>query len=464
MIPLLASQIAQIIHGEFHGEDLLITEPAVLDSRSAHQGSIFLALNGEKFDGHNFVDDAFKNGATLAIVTRKVNQRCVVVDDVTKALGDLALHCRNVLSELQVVAITGSQGKTTVKDLLAQLLTTVGETVAPVGNLNNELGAPLTLLQSTFNTRFCIIEMGARHVGDIAQLCEIVRPNIGVVLRVGSAHVGEFGSREAIARAKSEMISSLGTDGIAILGQYDEYTPKMSELHSGRILTFGGTSKADIRATDIEMREGRPHFDLVTPAGRSAVGLRVVGIHQVANALAVAAVGTALNLSLDLIAGSLSTAEMKSKWRMEIHELPDLLLINDSYNASPESVESALRTLMLFAQERGGEAWAFLGKMQELGASSEEDHARIGTLASEIGIDHLVCIGAPEYAQKISHTKTTSIHFCLDQSEALTLARELARGDVVLVKASRSEKLDLLARDIENQWLQADIDMGNEIS
>ena len=463
MIPLLASHIAQIVHGEFHGEDLLITEPAVLDSRAVHRGSIFLALIGEKFDGHNFVDEAFSNGAALAIVTRRVDQRCIVVDDVTKALGDLAAHCRSLLTNLQVVAITGSQGKTTVKDLLAQLLTTVGETIAPVGNFNNELGAPLTLLQSTVNTKFCIIEMGARHIGDIATLCQIARPNIGVVLKVGTAHVGEFGSREAVAKAKSEMISSLDPDAIAILGQYDEYTVRMSQLHEGRVITFGETSKADVRATDIEMREGRPHFDLVTPAGRSAVGLRVVGIHQVANALAVAAVGTALNLSLDLIAGSLSTSEMKSKWRMEIRELPDLLLINDSYNASPESVESALRTLVLFAQERGGEAWAFLGKMQELGASSEADHARIGTLASEIGIDHLVCIGAPEYAQNISHSKTTSIHFCLDQSEALTLARELARGDVVLIKASRSEKLDLLARDIENQWLQADIEMDEEI-
>jgi UDP-N-acetylmuramoyl-tripeptide--D-alanyl-D-alanine ligase len=464
MIPLLASQIAQIVHGQLHGDDLLITESAVLDSRSARQGSIFLALKGEKFDGHDFTDEAFKNGATLAIVSRKVNERCIVVDDVTKALGELASHCRNLLKDMQVIAITGSQGKTTVKDLLAQLLTTVGETIAPVGNYNNELGAPLTLLQSTENTKFCILEMGARHIGDIAKLCQIARPNIGVVLKVGTAHVGEFGSRDAVAAAKSEMISSLEPDAVAVLGQYDEYTRNMNALHKGRIITFGETSKSDIRAADIEIREGRAHFDLVTPAGRSAVGLRVVGLHQVANALAVAAVGTALNLSIDLMTGSLSTSEMKSKWRMEIHELSDLLLINDSYNASPESVESALRTLVLFAQERGGEAWAFLGKMQELGASSTEDHARIGTLASEIGIDHLVCIGAPEYAKDISRSRSTSIHLCLDQSEALALARELARGDVVLVKASRSEKLELLARDIEKQWMDADLEKGEEIS
>ncbi len=453
MIALLASEIARIVGGELHGDDVLITEPPVFSSQDVKVGSIFLALVGDKADGHDFIERAFESGAALAFVTRKVDQRCIVVPDVTVALGALAAHVREALHGLNVIAITGSQGKTTVKDLLAQLLITVGPTVAPLGNFNNELGAPITLLQSTHETKFCILEMGARHLGDIANLCKIARPDIGVVLKVGNAHVGEFGSPEAVAQTKSEMISSLQSDAIAILGLYDEFTPKMSSLHVGQVITFGETSKANIRATDVEIREGRAHFDLVTPSGRSAVGLRVVGIHQVANALAVAAIGSALGLSLDLIAGSLSTSDMLSKWRMEIHELSDLLLINDSYNASPEAVESALRTLVLFAQERGGEAWAFLGKMQELGESSTQEHARIGTLACEIGIDHLVCIGAPEFARDISTSSTTTVHLCLDRSEALDIARDLARGDVVLIKGSRSEGLELLAQGIEKQWI-----------
>jgi UDP-N-acetylmuramoyl-tripeptide--D-alanyl-D-alanine ligase len=226
----------------------------------------------------------------------------------------------------------------------------------------------------------------------------------------------------------------------------------MAELHKGRTVLFGEDSKCSIRATDIEFREGRAHFDLVTPEGRSAVGLRIVGMHQVANALAVAAIATELGLTLDQIAGGLSTAESNARWRMEIVELPQLLLINDSYNASPEAMSAALSTLALFAQERGGESWAFLGKMHELGESSQSDHAAIGTLAQELGIDHLVCVGAPEFAATMSKNGPTSIHLCNDKAEALRVAENLNQGDVLLIKASRSEKLEELADAISQQW------------
>jgi UDP-N-acetylmuramoyl-tripeptide--D-alanyl-D-alanine ligase len=294
--------------------------------------------------------------------------------------------------------------------------------------------------------------MGARHAGDIARLAAIAVPNIGVVLKVGSAHKGEFGSMEAIARTKSELISALAPSAVAILGTYDDFTPKMAALHSGKSSFFGETSNCDIRAKDIEFREGRAHFDLVTPEGRTAVGLRIVGLHQVANALAVAAVATELGLSLDQIASGLSTAESGAKWRMEIIELPQLLLINDAYNASPESMVAALGTLALFAQERGGESWAFLGKMHELGESSQSDHAAIGTLASELGIDHLVCVNAPEYVSSAENGSLTTIHLCASKDEASAIARNINEGDVVLVKASRSEKLEELAQMISVQW------------
>jgi UDP-N-acetylmuramoyl-tripeptide--D-alanyl-D-alanine ligase len=365
-----------------------------------------------------------------------------------EALSILATFVRKRLTNLTVIGITGSQGKTSTKDLLSHMLSVAGPTVSPAGSFNNDLGLPITLLECDEKTKFCILEMGARHKGDIARLCSIAQPNIGVVLTVGTAHLGEFGSVEAIAETKSELIQKLMPEGIAILGSYDKYTPAMASLHTGRVINFG--AGCEIRATDIEIREGRPHFDLVTPAGRDAVGMRIVGEHQIANALAVAAVGTALNLPIELIASSLSTAENSSKWRMEIHDLFGLLLINDSYNANPESMAAALRSLALFAQERGGQSWAFLGKMHELGESSQAHHAAIGTLAQEIGIDHLVAIAAPEYG--VSQGQMNTHHYA-SIDECLSMTDHFSAGDVVLVKASRAEGFEVLAQKLESLWL-----------
>jgi UDP-N-acetylmuramoyl-tripeptide--D-alanyl-D-alanine ligase len=448
MNSMMASEIAQIIGGTLSGDDVEVTAAPTLKSAEVDQGGIFLALQGEKVDGHDFVDDAFSHGAVLAITTRAVAQRHILVADVTAALTLLARFARSELKDLTVIGITGSQGKTTTKDLLRHMLSQHGETVAPNGNYNNELGVPLTLLACSSTTKYAVIEMGARHSGDIAHLASIAQPDIAVVLRVGMAHVGEFGSIEAIAKTKSELISSLSESGIAILGQYDPYTKAMKSLHTGRTISFGADHSADIRATEIEMREGRPHFDLVTPAGRAAVGLRIVGEHQISNALACAAVGTALGLSIDSIATALSTALIESKWRMEIHEFSEVLLINDSYNASPDAVEAALRTLILFAQERGGRAWAFLGKMAELGESSAQAHQQVGTLAYQMGIDHLVCVDAPEYQPAQLSDGQTILHLC-DRSGARAIAEQIEPGDVILVKASRSENFEILAKEIE---------------
>ena len=452
MIDLQAAKIAEIVGGKLIGSDVTVTAAPVFNSKAAVPGSIFLALVGENLDGHEFISDAFANGAVLAITTREVSERCIVVNDVMAALNLLAQYLRTSLPNLKVIALTGSQGKTTTKDLLNHILSTVAPTIAPAGNFNNELGAPITLLQCGADTKFCILEMGARHIGDIAKLCAMATPDIGAVLKVGSAHIGEFGSAEAVAQAKSEMISSLSDSAVAVLGQYDQFTIDMKSLHNGKTITFGETIGADVRAADIEIREGRPHFDLVTPAGRAAVGLRIAGIHQVANALAAAAIATNLGISIEVIAGALSTAELHSKWRMEIHELDGLVLINDAYNSSPESAEAALRTLVLFAQERGGQSWAFLGKMHELGESSPQRHASLGTLASELGIDHLVCINADEYAAEISPASQISVHKFTSFDQAQELVSEMNQGDVLLVKASRAEKFELLADLITKTW------------
>jgi UDP-N-acetylmuramoyl-tripeptide--D-alanyl-D-alanine ligase len=453
MIAMKASEIASVVQGTLHGDDVIVTQAAVINSSEAIAGSLFLAIKGERVDGHDFVADARTHGAVLTLSTKSVAGSHIVVADVVVALGKLAQHVRSNLLNLTVIGITGSQGKTTTKELLTAILSTAAPTVAPHGNFNNEIGAPLSLLHCTEETKYCVVEMGARHKGDIAHLCSIAQPNIGLVLKVGTAHLGEFGSVEAIAQTKSELISSLSADAIGILGTYDDFTPKMAALHKGKNLTFGEGPECNIRATDIEVREGRAHFDLITPEGRSAVGLRIVGLHQVANALAVASVATVLGFSLDQIASGLSTAESQAKWRMEIEELPSLVLINDAYNASPEAMAAALQTLVLFAQERGGESWAFLGKMHELGESSDADHAGVGTLASELGIDHLVCVGAPQYGAQIAAGSATTVHLCTDKAEALAVAAHINPGDVALVKASRSEKLEELADSISAQWM-----------
>ena len=450
MITLTAGEIALLVGGELLCDrDLLISKAPVFDSRLATPGCFFLALKGENADGHEFAADAYRNGAMFSLTSQRIDGPCIVVKDVLEALSILAAFVRKRLDKLVVIGITGSQGKTSTKDLLTHMLGAVGPTVAPAGSFNNDLGLPITLLQCDDRTRFCILEMGARHMGDIARLCEIAKPNIGVVLTVGTAHIGEFGSREVIAQTKGELIASLDKDGIAVLGTYDEFTPKMASLHQGQVILFGEKADIQVRAADVEMREGRPHFDLVTPAGRDAVGMRAVGAHQVANALAVAAVGTALALPLELIASSLSTAEISSKWRMELHESADLLIINDAYNANPESMSAAMRALVLFAQERGGSAWAFVGKMNELGQTQAPQSAAIGALAVELGIDHLVEINAPEYGEPVG---AMVIHQRPTIESALDLVDYFAPGDVVLVKASRSQGFEVLAESLERAW------------
>jgi UDP-N-acetylmuramoyl-tripeptide--D-alanyl-D-alanine ligase len=430
----------------------LVTQAPAFDSRRAKSGSLFLALVGENSDGHNYCSDAFANGAALALTTKVIDQPCVVVSDVMQAVADLAKFVRIQLKNLTVIGITGSQGKTTTKDLLNYILSSVGETVAPVGSFNNELGVPLTILECNEQTKYCIVEMGARHIGDISALCEIAKPKIGAVLKVGNAHIGEFGSREAIAQAKSELISSLGSGGIAVLGTYDQFTPAMKVADGVSVLTFGERSDCSVRAADVEIREGRPHFDLVTKSGRAAVGMRLVGLHQIPNALAAAAISNALGLSVDQIAGALSMAELASKWRMEIFELDGRLMINDSYNANPESMAAALRTLALFAQERGGSAWAVLGKMHELGPSENADHAAIGQLVSDLAIDHLLTVSMPAYNQGVPVDSETKVHELNDKNSVVTLLKQMQSGDVLLVKASRAEHFEEIAQEVVANW------------
>jgi len=464
MINLTLNQIAQIVGGEVLNTDGSQTTTAipVINSNQATDKTFFVAFVGASVDGHDFIEDAIANGAQFALVSKDCSAPAIKVNDVRKALRDLAIYVRNQLVNLKVVGITGSQGKTTTKDLLKHILSVSGETIAPEESLNNELGVPLLILRCSETTKFCIVEMGARHIGDISYLAEIAKPHVGVVLTVGTAHLGEFGSRELIAKAKSELITSLTAGSTAILGTYDEFTPNMVVPEGVKKVLFGQTSKCEIRAADVEVREGRAHFDLVTPEGRAAVGLQLLGMHQISNALAAAAAATALKIPIETISAALSTAEVSSKWRMEISQVGEITLINDSYNANPESVAAALRTLALISQESGGVSWAILGKMQELGESSAAEHAAIGRLVCEIGIDNLVAVGIKDYLDNLDDLDSvedggaSAVHYFETKSDALAIVEHFAPGDVVLVKASRSGEFNLLVDSIREKIGEAE--------
>jgi len=458
MIPLTVADIAKIIGADIVGldPDAVITEVPVIDSRRVEPGTFFVALPGERVDGNNYAKEAINNGARFAITTLNLGIPSLVVEDAGVALTTLARAVREQIKHCTFIGITGSHGKTTTKDLLGHVLGVAGECIVPPGSFNNEVGVPLTILHVTPQSKFCVVEMGARHMGDIAELCTIAKPHIGIVLVVGTAHLGEFGSREAIARTKGELIDSLPDHGVAILGTYDPLTPRMGEGSGRKRITFGEKSSCDVRAADLEFREGLAHFDLVSESGRAPVALRLLGAHQVANALAAAAAALEVGISIESVAAALSTAEPASKWRMELHDVREYLLINDTYNANPESVKAALQTLVHLTQERGGASWAILGKMHELGESERAEHLQIGRLASELGVDHLISVGTDLYLEGLELDPNAGdemlTHYVLTQEEALEMLQHVQPGDVLLVKASRAEHLDELSEKLLANW------------
>lgn len=449
MIQMSIAEMAQIMGGRANGDVELSNHAQFhFDSREVRAGDIFLALKGERADGHDYVADAISSGAALSIVTRAVSSPHILVGDVLGAIAKLASYVRGELKGLKVIGITGSQGKTTTKDLLFSILSNEGETIASLASFNNELGVPLTLLRCTDKSKYCILEMGARKSGDIAALTSLANPDVGAVLKVGNAHLGQFGSQEMIAKTKGELIAGLKSGAVAVLGTYDSFTPEMASAEGVMRVTFGDSSKCDIRAADIEARGGFAHFDLVIGSDRHAVELQILGLHQISNALAAAAIASSLGVSVNRIASALSNHVPLSKWRMELDEANGLTLINDSYNANPESMEAALKVLSLLAQEKGGRSWAFLGLMHELGEASDQMHEEIGVIAQNLGIDYLVAINSKSYLEQINPSIVTARHFD-NWKESLSLFSEFNPGDVILVKASRAEGLEELASAIK---------------
>lgn len=471
MIELTAAQVAAATGGRLHADpDVTVTGAVIIDSRDAAPGVLFVALPGDRVDGHDYAATAVAAGAALVLASRELDGLpTVVVDDPQAALGELA---RYVLATArsgahggvvpQVVAVTGSVGKTTTKDLLGQLLTPEASSengiIFTKGSFNNEIGLPLTVLRVTAATRYLVLEMGADRLGNIAYLTGIAPPDVGVVLAVGVAHIGHFGSVEIIAKTKSEMVSGVVDGGSVVLNADDQRVVAMASLAGPgtTVQTFGTIPSADVRAEDITIDPmGRASFTLrVARAGeadeqRADVALQLVGAHHVSNALAAATVVLRLGVSLPDVAKRLSEATALSPHRMAVTERPDgVTVIDDAYNANPDSMKAALRTLAVVSG-RTRRSVAVLGEMLELGGTARAAHDEIGRLVVRLNIKQLVVVGQGAYhihegAMQEGSWGSESI-FVPDIAAARELLDEsLEPGDVVLVKSSLGAGLTAL--------------------
>lgn len=486
MIDLTVAQIADIVGGRL--ADIDPAQAAVrhvrgsveFDSRAVGPGGLFVALPGARADGHEFAGAAIRAGAAAVLSARPTGVPAIVVPPATApdgragllahdsdgsaaavlaALARLAaaVAARLVADGLRIIGITGSSGKTSTKDLIAAVLRPLGEVVAPPGSFNNELGLPWTVLQATNDTDFLVLEMSARHPGNIAALAEIAPPSIAVVLNVGTAHLGEFGSREMIATTKAELVQAVPQSGVVVLNADDPVVAAMAGQTRARVVTAGCALSADVRAENIELDAlARPSFTMHTPIGSGRVSLAVHGAHQVANALCAAAVGLECGASVDQVATALAGAGPASRHRMEVRTRADgVIVINDAYNANPDSMRAGLQALAVMAAGRRQRSWAVLGEMGELGEDSVAEHDRIGRLAVRLDISRLIVVGTGRSASAMHHgavmegswgPESTMVP---DADAALALLRaELEPGDVVLVKASHAAGLGALAESL----------------
>ncbi len=428
-----------------------VTGEVRIDSRAVGPGDLFVALTGEHADGHDFAQQAVEAGAAGVIVERPTTDRDLVVADALVGLQSLARQVFRVDQPL-TFGVTGSSGKTSTKDLLAQVLAGFGPTLAPTGSFNNEIGLPLTATQRTSETTYAALEYSARGIGHIAFLCGLVRPHVSIVLNVGSAHLGEFGSVENIARAKGELVEA--ATSLVVLNADDRLVAAMAARTSQPVVTYGTGSTAEYHASDVVVDDqGRARFTLATPQGSAAVQLQVRGEHQTSNALAVAAavLGVGVTSDVGAVAELLGQARAVSRWRMEVTERPDgVTVINDAYNANPDSMRAALRTLAIMSRGKTRRTWAVLGPMAELGQDGRQAHMDLGRFVVRLDVSRLVVIGSEAagiHAGAVLEGSwgEESVHVD-DVDAAVALLRAgLQPGDVVLVKASRSAGLERLA-------------------
>jgi UDP-N-acetylmuramoyl-tripeptide--D-alanyl-D-alanine ligase len=461
MIALTLSEICAATGGvlELSGSgltpDSVVNGSVHTDSREVGPGAIFVAKPGESTDGHLFAPAAAGQGASLLIVEHRLDLPVaqIVVANAVVALGDLATFVVarvRALGRMRIVGVTGSNGKTTTKNLLRSVLESVGPTVASRASFNNEVGAPLTMLEVTEDTRFLVAEMGASAVGEIARLVRMARPDVGIVLKVGLAHAGEFGGIEATLRAKTEMVTDLLPTDVAVLNADDPRVAGMAEQTQASIVWFGLSGTTGVRATDVSAGADGTRFILHLSGGESrSVAFRVLGEHHVMNALAAAAAAEVLGVDIDTIVTALESVQRAERWRMEIMGGRDgITVINDAYNASPDSMTAALRTLAQI-KAPGSRTIAVLGEMSELGELSGEEHDRIGLLAVRLNISQLVVVGPAARRMHISTINEGSWDgesLYVDTSdEAFELLKSrVLPGDTVLVKSSNSAGLRFL--------------------
>ncbi|WP_420175730.1 UDP-N-acetylmuramoyl-tripeptide--D-alanyl-D-alanine ligase [Luteococcus sp. OSA5] len=466
-----AATLAEWAGGELQGDPQAQVGPdVVIDARKATEGSVFVAIPGERVDGHDFTGQAQAAGAAAVIGTRQTEAELahVVVEESVAALSRLARQvvAREQQRGLVSLAVTGSSGKTSTKDLLAQLLEADGPTVSPVGSFNNEIGVPLTACSIDAETRYLVSEMGARGLGHVAWLCSLMAPSVSLVLNVGTAHLGEFGSREAIAQAKGEIIESLPADGWAVLNADDPLVAGMAPRTSARLAWWSRTNWSTqlgerpagdlfVSASQVQVN-ALEQYGFVLEVERDGqqvslpVQLQQLGSHQVSNALAAAAGAIAAGCSPEQVASSLSTATARSPWRMEMSVREDgAAVLNDAYNANPGSMLEAINTLGRIARARRDEdsssrSFAVLGDMLELGDDADELHRELGRLAVRNRVDEVVAVGS--FAERIVEgARQAGGSARVAERDEVAGSLTLGRADVVLVKASRGLALETVA-------------------
>ncbi|HUW54463.1 MAG TPA: UDP-N-acetylmuramoyl-tripeptide--D-alanyl-D-alanine ligase [Rhodanobacter sp.] len=448
------STIAVWTHGRLIGVDAEATGIAI-DTRKLKPGELFVAIKGERVDGHDYLDQAAAHGAVAALVTRKIDSPLpqVLVSDSALALGDLASAVR-AQRNVRVIGITGSNGKTTVKTLTASILSRQGRTHASSGNQNNELGLPLALLGMPQDTEFAVLEMGAGKPGDIAYLAAIARPDIGLVTLIAPAHLERMGSVEGVAETKGALYQALPSDGVAIINADDGFASFFGGLAGARkVLRFGLDHRADIGADILELRVDGSRFVLSTPIGDAEVSLPLPGRHNIANALAAASIGVALAVPLDkIVAGLEQVPGVAGRLRREAMA-GGWTLIDDSYNANPGSMAAAIDTLLL-AQ---GERWLVLGDMAELGSDARALHADVGRRARERGVDRLFAVG-PLGAATVEAFGAQGRHFADKAALIAALQADLHGGVTCLIKGSRSAAMEQVVAALGNHPCSTDQD------
>lgn len=457
MLALTVLEISQIVGAELFGaEEVLITGNVETDSRKVVPGSLFVAKPGEVTDGHLFIDPAIENGAVAVLVGHRVQQNIpqIVVGDVVVALGLLAKYVvAEVKSKgsLQVVGVTGSNGKTTTKNMLREILSKSGPTIAPEESFNNEVGAPYSMLKITEETKYLVVELGAGGPGSIRYLAQMCQPDIGIELKVGLAHAGEFGGIESTEDIKAELIEEISTESIALLNVDDPRVANMRSKTKGKVITFGMHADAMYRATKISVSITGTTFTLHSPNHDPAViNLQILGEHHVYNALAAMATADLLGTEISLAVAALEEMALAERWRMQLSYRADgLTVINDAYNASPDSMRAAVQTLAELGRQSGKKTVAVIGEMAELGMYSIDEHDAIGRLVVRLNLGQLVVIGA---GAKMVHMGASlegswdgESKYFEQISEAEAYLREMLTGEeIVLVKSSKSANLRYL--------------------